>query len=389
MDFQRRRFLAAGTGTLLTGLSATARADDGRQQFTAVRITPSPNRSRTAIDGRRPFAFRHFQLENPRCLVIDIRNAVSDHTLQSLSAKVGRNDPYIAGIRTGQLSADTVRIVIDLKQETAARLSATQHGRRHRLTIDLLPPQTTGSANPPAAGAQGGTRTAAHRNRRPVIVLDPGHGGADPGATGPGGVREKDVVLAIARETRRELQKYGYQVFLTRNEDIFVPLALRVAKARAHKADLFVSIHADSFQTATPRGGGVYIFRERGTPGSAEAEQLADTENAADQFGGLPSSGNSRIDRTIIDLIHTATLTDSLKFARRVLREMGKINRLHRNEVQRAGFRVLTAPDIPSILVESAFISNPEEERLLADNGFRRKVAQAIARGCKAHLSAR
>ncbi|WP_228068217.1 MULTISPECIES: N-acetylmuramoyl-L-alanine amidase, partial [unclassified Neisseria] len=227
---------------------------------------------------------------------------------------------------------------------------------------------------------------APHRHdRRPVIVLDPGHGGEDPGAIGSSGLREKDVVLSIARETKKRLDAMGYRTYMTRNEDIFIPLGVRVAKARQLKADVFVSIHADAFTNPSARGTGVYALSTKGAT-SAAARFLAQTQNSADLIGGVQRVGNRQVDSALLDMTQTATIKDSMVLGRNVLGELGKLNKLHKGHVDQANFAVLRAPDIPSILVETAFISNPTEESLLASPSFRQKSAQAIANGVRAYL---
>lgn len=416
MDLNRRHLLQQGSALLLLGISPLARAN-GEHQIVAVRIWPAQAYTRTTIESTHALRHKHFLLDNPRRLVIDLQGASLNQTIQSLPQKLIATDPYIAGIRVGQFTADTVRIVMDLKTDVNPQVFTLTPvaNFKHRLVIDLYPTRSAALAqeqNDPLMALlqdynrghiyQDGTAASQaqshlppipnepssnQRQRRPVIMLDPGHGGEDPGATGPTGVREKNVVLAIARETRRELERYGYQVFMTRNEDVFIPLRVRVARARAQKADLFISIHADSFTTPNPRGAGVYVLDTNGASNET-ARQLAQSQNAADRIGGINSySSNSQLNSTIFDLVQTATINDSLKLGRLVLNEMGRINRLHQNKVQRAPFLVLRAPDIPSILVETAFISNPTEEKMLTTASFRQKVAQAIAAGTRQYLA--
>lgn len=414
----RRTFLGGSAGMLLLAITPTALAQAARQ-FVAVRIWPANSYTRTTIESAQQLNYKHFMLDNPRRLVVDIQGATLDGVLQSLPQKVVSTDPYINSVRVGQYTPDTIRVVMDLKTAVNPQVFSLQPvaNFKHRLVVDLYPTQAAALAQeqndplmallqdysngkirsdgtaeasaqahvPPVQQAPPPTTQTA-RNRRPIIMLDPGHGGEDPGAIGPSGVREKDVVLAIARETRRELERMGYQVFMTRNEDVFIPLRVRVAKARSQKADIFISIHADAFTTPNPRGAGVYAL-SRGRATSDAARQLAQSQNASDMIGGIRSSGNAHVDNTLLDLVQTATINDSLKLGKQVLTEMGKINRLHKGHVDQAGFAVLRAPDIPSILVETAFISNPTEERLLASSQFRKKAAQAIAAGTKQYLA--
>lgn len=403
---------------LLLGISPLAYANRNTgQQFIAVRIWPANAYTRTTIESSQTLHYKHFLLDNPRRLVIDIQGSTLNQIVQTLPQKVIASDPYIAGIRVGQYTPDTVRIVMDLKTAINPQVFtlAPVANFKHRLVIDLYPTQAVALAqeqhDPLMALLQDynrgqirsdGTTTAqaqAHvppvaqepprthnTHRRPVIMLDPGHGGEDPGAIGPTGVREKDVVLAIARETRKQMERLGYHVLMTRNEDVFIPLRVRVARARAQQADLFISIHADAFTSPNPRGAGVYALSS-GAATSEAARQLAQSQNAADLIGGISNSGNDHVNNTLLDLVQTATINDSLKLGRLVLNEMGKINRLHQNKVNQAGFAVLRAPDIPSILVETAFISNPTEEKMLASATFRQKVAHAITTGARNYLT--
>ena len=330
-------------------------------------------------------------------------------------------DPYIASVRVGQFNPETIRIVMDLKTTVNPQVFtlAPVANFKNRLVVDLYPTATVAieqEKNDPLmallqdyshgkVNSDGTTRPQAtvptppvktkppavpgtpnKLNRQPVIMIDPGHGGEDPGAIGPSGLREKDVVLAIGREVKKILDSYGYKTYMTRNEDIFIPLGVRVAKARKLKADLFISIHADAFTNPSARGTGVYALNPKGAT-SAAAKYLAQTQNAADSIGGVNYSSDKNVNNTLFDLTQTATINDSLKLGKDVLNQLAKINNLHKGSVDQANFAVLKAPDIPSILVETAFISNPTEERLLSGNDFRKKVANSIANGIKVYLS--
>ena len=215
-----------------------------------------------------------------------------------------------------------------------------------------------------------------------VIALDPGHGGEDPGAIGPSGLREKDVVLAIGLALRERLNgKAGVRVLMTRDADFFVPLAERVRKAQRVQADLFVSIHADAFFTPEARGASVFALSENGAS-SAAARWMAQRENAADAVGGVNvKSRDAQVMRTLIDMSTTAQIKDSLRLGSEVLNRIGSVGRLHRGQVEQASFAVLKAPDIPSILVETAFISNPDEEDKLRDEGYRHRIVEALYAG--------
>jgi N-acetylmuramoyl-L-alanine amidase len=221
-----------------------------------------------------------------------------------------------------------------------------------------------------------------------TIALDPGHGGEDPGATGARGSREKDIVLNIAKRLKSKIEEHpNMRVMLTRDGDFFVPLPVRVEKARKVDADLFVSIHADAFVKATARGSSVFVLSEKGASSSA-ARWLADKENAADLIGGANSKGHDpQLASVLFDLSTTAQINDSMKVGKAVLGEIGGINKLHNGSVERAGFAVLKAPDIPSILIETAFISNPEEEARLLDNEYQDQIADAIVKGIRRYFA--
>ena len=401
--YTRRQIVRSAAAGLLFSLTPAAFAK-APPQFVAVRIWPASAYSRITIEASEKLQYNYFTLEHPRRLVLDIKGVQLNSVLQEINSKVQRDDPYIGTIRVGQNTADTVRIVIDLKAEVNPQLFtlAPVANFKHRLVIDLYPmhaddandplmalledysqgkisnrgtgadtPPVRRLPDPPRAERTPPPSTPDRRHyRQPVIVLDPGHGGEDPGAIGKSGLREKDVVLSIARETKKRLEGMGYKVFMTRNEDVFIPLGVRVAKARKLRADLFISIHADAFTSPSARGTGVYTLSTRGAS-SAAAKFLAQTQNNADAIGGVKTGGNK----------------DSEILGKRVLVELGKYNKLHKGSLDQANFAVLRAPDIPSILVETAFLSNPEEERKLSGMTFRRQCADAISAGVKSYLS--
>jgi N-acetylmuramoyl-L-alanine amidase len=257
------------------------------------------------------------------------------------------------------------------------------------------PPTTLANApmSPPLAiepepavprGPAGGPRM----RRLLTIAIDPGHGGEDPGATGGSGTHEKDVVLSIARMLKSKIDAQpNMRAMMTRDADYFVPLGVRVQKARRVQADLFVSIHADAFLSPEARGASVFALSDRGAS-SVQAKWLANKENASDMIGGANmGSKDAQVTRVLLDLSTTAQISDSMKVGRAVLEQIGGINRLHKGQVEQAGFAVLKAPDIPSILVETAFISNPEEEAKLTDLGYQNQMADAILRGIRAYFA--
>ncbi len=225
-------------------------------------------------------------------------------------------------------------------------------------------------------------------DRLVIVALDPGHGGEDPGAIGPGGTREKDVVLQIAHRLRDRInQQTNMRAYLTRDADFFVPLHIRVQKARRVQADLFISIHADAFFTARPQGASVFALSDKGASSSA-ARWMADKENSADLVGGLNvKAKDAQVQKALLDMSTTAQINDSLKLGGAMLGEIGSVGKLHKPRVEQAGFAVLKAPDIPSILVETAFISNPDEETKLRSDDYQEQLADALMRGIHRYFS--
>lgn len=430
----RRRTLIKAGGTLLLSVLAplTARA----AQILAVRVWPAPDYTRVTLENDSDLKATHFTVADPHRLVVDIEGLELNATLKSLVAKVESNDPYIKQVRVGQNRPGVVRLVFDLKEEIKPQVFtlAPVAGYRHRLIFDLYPvkpvdpiaamiesgdwgrpsgpaidtgapdaiakleaqmsgaspdtPAPQPQAGPPASPKQ--PSCCANKVVRMVTVaLDPGHGGEDPGAIGASGSREKDIVLAIARRLKRKLEELpNTRVMLTRDGDFFVPLGTRVDKARKVQADLFVSIHADAFVERSARGSSVFVLSEKGASSSA-ARWLANDQNKADLIGGANLASHDRqLASVLLDLSTTAQISDSLKLGKAVLSEIGGINKLHKAAVEQAGFAVLKAPDIPSILVETAFISNPEEEARLKDDGYQNQIADAITKGIRRYFAA-
>lgn len=367
----------------------------------AVRVWPAEAYTRVTLEYRdsltRPLKHSHLLLKNPDRLVLDLEGVEFNSVLQSLPGKVLENDPQIRLIRAGRYKPDVVRIVVELKTEVEPQVFSLapigDYG--HRLVLDLYPAQAPDPlmallrerearhAERPAPAGGG-----AEMERLYTIAIDAGHGGEDPGAIGRGGTYEKDVTLAIARRLKRRIDaEPNMRAFMTRNGDYFVPLGQRVARARRVNADLFVSIHADAWIKPTARGSSVFVLSENGASSSA-ARWLAQRENAADLIGGVNlGARDPHLARTLLDLSQTATLNDSLRLARAVLGEIGGINTLHKPHVEQAGFAVLRAPDIPSILVETAFISNPEEEKRLIDEAYQEQMADALMAGIRRYFA--
>jgi N-acetylmuramoyl-L-alanine amidase len=397
----------------------------------SARVWPAQDYTRLTLESRQSISHNMFMISDPGRLVIDLEDIEPGSALNDLPKLIGKDDPYIKSVRVGQFKPGVTRLVLDLKAEVKPQLfvlkPVAEYG--YRLVLDVYPahpvdplmalleskPAATGSAEltpatePPKTKSavdqlQLSQRLSIDKNDKPapdvaanspelhirtlIIAIDAGHGGEDPGARGKHGSREKNVTLAIARKVKSLVDATpNMRGVLIRNGDYFIPLAERVNKARKVNADLFISIHADSFVKSKARGSSVFALSEHGAT-SAAARWLAKNENEADLIGGVNLAVKEPyLARTLLDLSQTATITDSMKLAKHVLNELGSINTLHRGRVEQAGFAVLKSPEIPSILVETAFISNPSEERRLNDKGYQMKLANAILGGIKRYFA--
>lgn len=421
----RRRFVASATTLLVFPIvPRIAHANS----IVAVRTWPADEYTRVTLELDHELQSEHFTLDNPHRMVIDLKGVQINATLQELIAKVRANDPYIANVRVGQFNPETVRLVLDLKQPIAPQVFTLKPigEYKYRLVIDLYPrvardpllalqnaadedplaavleqlaqgqpsvpvPTVTGQSTPPPLSKPASSSPPSAsvpqvnptRQNRPILIaLDPGHGGEDPGAIGPSGVYEKNIVLQIALRLKKLIDAQpNMRAYMTRDKDFFVPLGVRVQKARRVQADLFISIHADAWIKPTARGSSVYALSQNGATSTA-ASWLAKKENEADLVGGINiGSHNKQVAQVLLDLSTAAQINDSMRVGSGVLNEIGKVNRLHKRQVERAGFAVLKAPDIPSILVETAFISNPTEEKLLSSASHQDKLARAMLSG--------
>ncbi len=408
----------------------------------SVRVWPAQDYTRLTLESRQAIRHNMFTVSNPERLVIDLEGVELGSTLNELTQLIGNDDPYIASVRVGRFKPGVVRLVLDLKSEVKPQLFTLkpvgEYG--YRLVLDVYPaqpldplmallekpkapaaeaasaPTATSQATeePPAAkeppveekpkltqsmsigkiDTQPPAAVAPPKNvpelraRTLIVAIDAGHGGEDPGARGKKGSYEKNVTLAIARKVKALVDEApNMRGVLIRDGDYFIPLIGRVTKARKVNADLFISIHADAFIKPDARGSSVFALSEHGAT-SAAARWLAKKENEADLIGGVNIAvKDPYLARTLLDLSQTATINDSMKLAKHVLNELGDINDLHRGQVEQAGFAVLKSPDIPSILVETAFISNPSEERRLNDEEYQLKIANAILGGIKRYFA--
>ncbi|MDR2260779.1 MAG: N-acetylmuramoyl-L-alanine amidase [Azoarcus sp.] len=419
----RRALLKLAGATLALLVSPAGLAASGG--LLAIRVWPANEYSRITLESGHKLKFSHLIVKDPERLVVDLEGIDLDSVLQNLTGKVLDSDPYIKLIRAGQNRPGVVRIVVELKEEINPQIFTIDPvgNYGHRLVLDLYPmvapdpllaliqkssPLDAATGSPPdtsaasettgseAAASEAASATSAAPSRRAApprikrmftIALDPGHGGEDPGAIGRRGSYEKNITLNIARRLKRKIDNtLGMRAMLTRDGDYFVPLAQRVKRARQVQADLFVSVHADAFVRPEARGSSVFVLSEKGASSSA-ARWLAQKENDADLIGGVNlARQDSHLARTLLDLSQAATIGDSIKLGRAVLAALGDINTLHKSHVEQAGFAVLKAPDIPSILVETAFISNPEEEARLNDDAYQEKMADAILRGIRRYF---
>lgn len=426
---RRRLITTAGSLFILPVIPSLTHA----ATIVAVRTWPADEYTRVTLEMDSELKAEHFTLENPDRLVVDIQGLSINATINNLVSKIKPNDPYISSVRVAQNRPEVVRLVLDLKQPIAPQVFTLKPigEYKYRLVLDLYPkvaqdpllaimneadkdplaevledlaqnsaadapvPSVPGQKLPPVAkqprapAAAPPIASEPRGGNRPILIaLDPGHGGEDPGAIGRSGTREKDIVLSIARRLKKLIDSQpNMRAYLTRDNDYFVPLHVRVQKARRVKADLFISIHADAWIKPSARGSSVFALSQNGAT-SAAARWMAKRENEADLIGGVDlGSHNKQVAQVLLDLSTAAQINDSVRVGDRILGEIGKISRLHKKSVERAGFAVLKAPDIPSILVETAFISNPEEERLLRSPSHQDKIAQAMLTGISGYFA--
>ena len=451
MNPKRREMISQGLQSmgslgvlyLLLTESELVQANSGTKLL-GVRIWPSEDYTRITLESDKALPISHQLLTGPDRLVVDIDGLELNPTLKDLVAKVKPNDPYVAQIRVGQFQPTVVRLVFDLKEAVKPQLFTLEPiaEYQYRLIFDLYP------TNPPdplmqlvkesarkekllseeqaksqkglpleddpiaafakkdtAPGKKGGASTTqkspqsspsastANTQRIPfkrliTVALDPGHGGEDPGAIGARGSHEKNIVLSIAKRLKNKIdQEDSMRPFLTRDGDYFVPLHRRVFKARQVEADLFISIHADAFIQPHAKGASVFALSQQGATSSA-ARWMANKENASDLIGGINiKTKDKQVAHLLLDMSTTAQINDSLQVGNSVLRNIGNFAPLHKNRVEQAGFAVLKAPDIPSILIETAFISNPQEEKKLNDENYQERIADAILAGIKDYFA--
>jgi N-acetylmuramoyl-L-alanine amidase len=419
----RREWLKVSGLALMLGWADISRG----ASLLAVRVWPARDYSRVTLESDVALKTKYTFVPSPPRLAIDIEGLELNPAMKEWVGKIKPDDPNITGVRVAQNSPGVVRMVFDLKQPVLPQVFALPPvgTYQHRLVLDLYPStpvdpleswiaERTQSNDLIAdwlnknansnAGSNAAINAPAHSNsasppapsppitdRLIVVAIDPGHGGEDPGAIGPNGTKEKDVVLQIALKLRdrinaTQVKGSPMRAYLTRDADFFVPLHVRVQKARKIQADLFVSVHADAFFTPNAQGASVFAL-SHGAASSSAARWMASKENKADLIGGMNLGvKDSQVQQALLDMSTSAQIKDSLNLGGAILREIGSIGKLHKPQVEQAGFAVLKAPDIPSVLVETAFISNPNEEAKLSDVQYQNDIADALVKGLQKYF---
>ena len=429
VNLSRRRHLQTSAKFLSFALLLSEVDIAWGAKILGVRIWPSEDYTRITLESDTPLPITQQILTNPDRLVVDVQGLELNPTLKDIVAKVKPNDPYVSQIRVGQFQPGIVRLVFDLKEPIKPQLFTLEPvgEYNYRMVFDLYPTTppdplmelVKSSAKKESALtksneevdliAQFATKKEKDVPKTPVaqaipeikdtpapakykrlitIAIDPGHGGEDPGAIGALGSKEKNVVLSIAKRLKEKIEGEVYmRPYLTRDGDYFVPLHVRVQKARRVEADLFISIHADAFIEPRAKGASVFALSQMGAS-SSMARWMANKENASDLIGGINIKTQDRqVANLLLDMSTTAQIKDSLQVGNSILKQIGGFAPLHKGKVEQASFAVLKAPDIPSILVETAFISNPQEEARLNDDGYQDRIAEAILRGIKEYFS--
>lgn len=370
--------LRIAVGIIFTLVAHTAWA----AKVDGVRLWRAPDSTRIVFDLSAPVEHKLFTLKGPSRVVIDIDNA----QVADAIAEIPLANTPVSRIRFGRRDHTGLRVVLDLKEDTQARsFFLRKHGdKADRLVLDLYDGKKT------TVKTVQQLQQKLPDKRNIVIAVDAGHGGEDPGAIGPGRVKEKTVVLAIGKQLVDMINREpGYEALLVRTGDYYIPLRQRRDTAREMRADLFISIHADAFKSPQANGASVFALSHRGAT-SETARFLAQNENEADLIGGVGGVSLTDVDSilagVLVDLSMTATLTNSLNVGQRILQEMGRVTHLHKKQVEQAGFAVLKSPDVPSVLVETGFISNPSEAKKLNTYSHRKQLAQAIFKGVKGHF---
>jgi N-acetylmuramoyl-L-alanine amidase len=379
--FLKRVASYSATFALLAGHKTTFAKSSAA--LTGIRVSQTSDvHTRVVFDLSTSIQHNLFTLKDPQRIVIDLEDTRESRAL-AVSKKV---TSLMKGIRSAKRDSGALRVVLDMKNTVRPRSFVLKPDGKsgHRLVVDLH--ATNLSPTPIVTNQQQRIK----QKKQFTIAIDPGHGGRDPGAIGKKGTREKDITLALAKKMKTLINRDpGFKAVLTREGDQYVVLRNRVKKARANKADLFISLHADSYKSARVEGASVYALSLSGASSEA-ARRIAEKENASDLIGGISlADKDDLIASVLLDLSQTATIQDSLEFGSDVLKNLSKVSTLNNKQVQQAGFAVLKAPDMTSILIETAFLSNPREERKLRSSKHQHKLAKAVFAGIKTHLKSR
>ena len=392
---------------LLCALPVSASWAANTLKYNTLRVGQHDSQTKVVLDLGGPLKYKYFSLSKPDRFVVDLLDVVRTGD----KPKLNYSHTAIKKIRSGIRNGSDLRMVIELKQPLKGKVYTLKPaaGKGHRLVVELTGKSSKKSvqrvakaasvvSKAPAKKAVKQARAAppkvkkkeliVQQNARDIIIaIDAGHGGIDPGARGHKGTREKDVVLAIAKRLEKLVRKEdGMRPLMIRDGDHFIKLANRKEKARKHKADFFISIHADAFPDKRAKGASVYALSQRGATNEA-AKLLANRENASDLVGGVSlDDKDDMLASVLLDLSQSATIEDSLDVGSKVVRSLGGVAKMHKRTVQQAGFAVLKSPDIPSILVETAFISNPREEKNLRSSAYQQKLANAMMAGIRSYF---
>ena len=380
-----------------------------KNDINAVRIWPAQEYTRITIESIAPLSNDQMILKNPERVVIDLKGIAINDVIKALPSQLSGKDPNIKNIRVAQFTPNVTRIVIDLKGQARIKIFSLKpiNPYKNRLVIDFYPENqdsiavllrqlelkkdtvTSRTKNPPDEIIKAEKIIVKKKEKinKIIVAIDAGHGGEDPGAIGKGGTLEKDINLQISKKLKVLIDKEkNMKAVLIRDGDYFIPLAARVKKARKIKANIFISIHADAFTKRSVRGSSIFALSEKGAT-SAFAKLIANKENESDLIGGVSiDDKDPLLAKTLLDLSQSATVDDSINLGNHVLKKVKRVNRLHKKHVEQAGFAVLKAPDIPSILIETAFLSNPTEEKNLRSKAFQDKLVKSIFRGIKSYL---
>ena len=385
-----RRIFSLGILAALAFVSLTANAAGGALLRDIEISSPSASAARVTFDLSGTTTYKIFKLQNPNRVVVDLRN-----TQLSSRAKMPSGEGAVDVVRTGVQPQGTLRVVLQVKSDLDAKALWAQDASddRNQLVVNLgngnvaAPTSAAAVEEPDEPRVVRAIHAPVNSDRAVIVAIDAGHGGQDPGAIGRNGTREKDVVFAIARALAKRVNaEPGMRAYLTRDKDEFIELRDRIIRARSAKADLFVSIHADSIRNRDVSGSSVYVLSERGATDEA-ARWLAERENSADLMGGVSiADKDNTLASVLLDLSNSANISTSMTAAERVLLSLDKVGQVRKPAVQQAGFVVLKSPDIPSILVETAFISNPDEERRLRSEAHQAKLANAIFSGLRGYF---